>query len=119
MWTIQLGSKKIKVTQQAYIAFIAIIISFLATLIALLLQKPAIPVIIGVVVIYAIVIPLITYKIHCMRVGECVKLSWFYTVSYIILAIMNVLSMIFVFINIGSNKPVVQPIIYSGTFSKK
>lgn len=114
MRTIHIGSKKIEVTKQAYIAFISLVISLFAGLITGFMLKSPIHVIIWTVILYLIMIPLITYKMHCLRTGKCVKLSWFYASIYIILAVINVFTMIGLFV---SERPAIS--IYNGTFGKK
>lgn len=119
MQNIDVGFKKFQVTTQAYIAFISLIVILFTGLIAGFMTNQPIYVIALTIVTNLIVIPLVTYAVNCLRVGKCVKLSWFYAIIYIIMAVFYVILMISTFFINGSvdNQP--TTIIYSGTFSKK
>lgn len=133
MRTIHLGSKKIEVTEQAYITFISLIISFAAMILIAFVNEYPLASFVWILVSAAIYIPFVTYVIHCMRVGKCVKLSLAYAILYAVLAALNVITLLGVMFmprTYESSAPSVQnaqasiaktlspPIISKSTFSK-
>lgn len=123
MRTINFGSTKIEITEQAFITFIVLIISFVAVFSASFYKGAPIVTLVVFIVGTAIIVPLTTYTVNCVNVGKCIKLSWFFTIMYIITASINVIALIILLLN--NNKSVVSvrsgspaPVIYKGSFGK-
>lgn len=114
METIDLGFKKFEVTRQAFIVFIALLISFFAQLIVLIFFMEDSGVIAYVIfIIYvAIMIPLIVYANNCFVTGKCVVLSWVVSMIYLAIAIINVIAMIL--IAMANNKKDREELIATG-----
>lgn len=98
METIDLGFKKFEVTRQAFIVFIALIVSFFAQLIVLIffVEDAGIIAYIIFMIYIAIMIPLVVYANNCFVTGKCVVLSWAVSMIYVATAIIYVLVMIMI-----------------------
>jgi hypothetical protein len=96
METIDLGFKKFEITKQAFIVFIALVVSIFAQLIILIFFVEDTTVLEYVIFILYIVIaiPLIVYANNCFVSGKCVVLSWAFAVGYVALSVFNVFAMI-------------------------
>ena len=96
METINLGFKKFEITRQAFIVFIALIISFFAQLIVLIffVEDGGFVAYAFFIIYIAIMIPLIVYANNCFVTGKCVVLSWFVSMIYVALSVINVFAMI-------------------------
>lgn len=98
MDTIDLGFKKFEITRQAFIVFIALILSFFIQLIALIFfVEDASIVAYAIFIIYiAIMIPLMVYTNNCLVSGKCVVLSWVMAMFYVTVAVVNVIAIIMI-----------------------
>lgn len=128
--TLTFGSTKIEITEPAFIALIATIILFAASLTVAFLRGDSIGGLIFVIVMAAVLIPYITYAVNCVIVGKCIKLSWFLAILYLVVASINVLALIMMLMysppvasksGSGSHMKVLAsaPIVYKGSFGKK
>jgi hypothetical protein len=98
METIDLGFKKFEVTRQAFIVFIALIISFFAQLIILIffVEGSGFMAYTIFIIYIAVMIPLIVYANNCFVTGKCVVLSWVVSMIYLGIAIINVIALIII-----------------------
>ena len=96
METIDIGFKKFEVTRQAYILFVALLISFFAQLIILIffVEDTNIYAYLIFIIYVGIMIPLIVYANNCFVTGKCVVLSWVVSMIYVATAIISVVGMI-------------------------
>lgn len=104
METIDVGFKKFEVTRQAFIVFVAVIISLFAQLMLLVFfinDSTVVQYIIFIIYI-AIMIPLIVYATNCLTTGKCVVLSWAVSFFYVGIAFINVV--VLLMLSISKNK---------------
>ena len=98
METIDLGFKKFEITRQAFVVFIALLISFFAQLIVLIffVEDSGIVAYTFFIIYIAIMIPLLVYANNCLVSGKCVVLSWVMSMFYIGTAVVYVIAMIMI-----------------------
>lgn len=89
METLDLGVKKFEITRQAFIVFIALVVSFFAQLIILIffVEENDIAQYVFFIIYIAIMIPLIVYVNNCFVTGKCVVLSWVAAIIYVLTAV--------------------------------
>jgi predicted MFS family arabinose efflux permease len=104
METIDVGFKKFEVTRQAFIVFVAVIISLLAQLMLLVffINDSTVVQYILFIIYIAIMIPLIVYATNCLATGKCVVLSWAVSFFYVGIAFINVMALLM--LSISKNK---------------
>lgn len=114
METIDLGFKKFEITRQAFIVFIALIISFFLQLMVLIFftEDSGILSYILFIMYIAIIIPLYVYGTNCLVTGKCIVLSWIVAMVYVGLAI--VFSIAMILIAIAKDKNVREDLIVTG-----
>lgn len=96
METIDLGFKKFEITRQAFIVFIALIVSFFAQLIILIffIKDSTVLQYIIFVIYISLVVPLVIYSNNCLVSGKCVVLSWAVSMFYVGMSFINVIALI-------------------------
>ena len=114
METIDLGFKKFEITRQAFIVFIALIVSFFAQLIVIIffMEDSGFMAYTIFIIYIATMIPLIVYANNCFITGKCVVLSWVVSMIYLGIAIINVIALII--IAMANNKKDREELISTG-----
>jgi hypothetical protein len=80
-----------EITRQAYIAGVALLLSFLAQLLIIIffIKEAGIIEYLLFIVYIILMVPFIVYATSCLTTGKCVVLSWSVAIFYILVALSN------------------------------